>query len=81
MRLPPGADQRKVMQHMLDQGISTRRGIMCSHLEPAYRDAVHRFALPESEAAQTECVLLPLYSGLTPEDQQCIADTLKIACS
>lgn len=81
VRLPAGADQRKVMQHLLDEKISSRRGIMCSHLEPAYRDAVQRFALPESEAAQTECVLLPLYSGLTPEDQQRIADTLKIACS
>jgi dTDP-4-amino-4,6-dideoxygalactose transaminase len=81
VRLPAGTDQRKVMQYLLDQKISSRRGIMCSHLEPAYRDAVHSFALPESEAAQTECVLLPLYSGLTPEDQQRIADTLKIACS
>ena len=36
VRLPAGVDQRKVMQAMLDAGVSTRRGIMCSHREPAY---------------------------------------------
>lgn len=36
LRLPENADQRKVMQRMLNDGIATRRGIMCAHLEPAY---------------------------------------------
>jgi perosamine synthetase len=81
VRLPSRVDQRKVMQHLLDQGISSRRGIMCSHLEPAYRDAPRRFVLPKSEAAQAECVLLPLYSGLTFEEQQRIVQALKVACA
>lgn len=81
VRLPARSDQRQVMQYLLDQGISSRRGIMCSHLEPAYRDAARRFALPESEAAQTECVLLPLYTGMTFEDQQHVVKTLKVACA
>ena len=38
VRLDGDLDQRAVMQHMLDRGIATRRGIMCAHLEPAYRD-------------------------------------------
>jgi perosamine synthetase len=80
VRLPAGTDQRKVMQYLLDQAISSRRGIMCSHLEPAYRDAARRFALPESEAAQAECVLLPLYSAMTAEDQQRVVQALKVAC-
>ena len=42
VRLPAPCDQRLVMQAMLDAGISTRRGIMCSHREEAYRD----FPLP-----------------------------------
>ena len=29
-------NQKKLMQFLLDNGISTRRGIMCAHLEPAY---------------------------------------------
>ena len=36
VRLPKSVDQRGVMQQMLDEGIATRRGIMCAHLEPAY---------------------------------------------
>lgn len=32
----PASDQREVMQRMLDGGVSTRRGIMCTHREPAY---------------------------------------------
>ena len=36
VRLPESVDQKGVMQHMLDAGIATRRGIMCSHREGAY---------------------------------------------
>ena len=36
VRLPPNCDQRKTMQHMLDASVSTRRGIMNTHREPAY---------------------------------------------
>ncbi len=36
VRLPDGCDQQRVMQEMLDAGVSTRRGIMCSHREPVY---------------------------------------------
>ncbi len=39
VRLPENTDQRQVMQAMLDEGIATRRGIMCAHLEPAYSAA------------------------------------------
>ena len=47
VRLPTGVDQVSVMQSMLDQGVATRRGIMCAHLEAAYsgsesRDAARR---------------------------------------
>ena len=47
VRLPRHVDQRAVMQSMLDQGVATRRGIMCAHREPAYAGAHLRFALPE----------------------------------
>ena len=39
VRLPAGCDQRRVMQSMLDTGVATRRGIMCSHREAAYAPA------------------------------------------
>ena len=38
--LSDGCDQRQVMQAMLDAGVSTRRGIMCAHREPAYRQGL-----------------------------------------
>lgn len=80
VRLPDQCDQRKVMQAMLDAGISTRRGIMCSHREPAYRDRPLRYDLEHSEQAQDRCVLLPLYPQMTAEEQDRIASALRDAC-
>jgi|HubBroStandDraft_1064217.scaffolds.fasta_scaffold00386_14 perosamine synthetase len=94
VRLPASTDQRAVMQKMLDEGIATRRGIMCAHLEPAYHDpATWRCAevgckpggscrnLAESERAQTEGVILPLFSQMTEEQQGQVASALRQACS
>ncbi|MDO8607349.1 MAG: DegT/DnrJ/EryC1/StrS family aminotransferase [Phaeospirillum sp.] len=80
IRLPDRADQLAVMQAMLDQGVATRRGIMCSHREPACADLPLRFALPESEAAQDRCILLPLYPGMTGDEQAIVAEGLEKAC-
>ena len=80
VRLPAHCEQRAVMQAMLDAGISTRRGIMCSHREPAMSDIPVRHPLTHSEQAQDRCILLPLYGDLTPEEQQHIATTLRHAC-
>jgi perosamine synthetase len=44
IRLPEGSNQLAVMQHMLDQGVATRRGIMCSHRERAYANHPWRCA-------------------------------------
>jgi dTDP-4-amino-4,6-dideoxygalactose transaminase len=67
------------MQALLDKNIATRRGIMCSHREPAYQKETWRSAGPlsESERAQEECILLPLYHLLTHEQQQFIASQLR----
>jgi dTDP-4-amino-4,6-dideoxygalactose transaminase len=79
VRLSGGPDQRHVMQAMLDRKIATRRGIMCSHREPAYPPGSWRSAGPlsGSERAQDECILLPLYHQLTGEEQQFIASQLR----
>lgn len=76
VRLPDNCDQRDVMQRMLNEGISTRRGIMCSHREAAYQGLGNRFDLQQSEAAQDRCVLLPLYPGLTVDEQTTVARVL-----
>jgi dTDP-4-amino-4,6-dideoxygalactose transaminase len=79
VRLPDGADQRAVMQRMLDRGVATRRGIMCIHREAAYADQAPRFPLPESERAQDRCILLPLFPQMTPAMQQEVVDALRDA--
>ncbi|WP_091685811.1 DegT/DnrJ/EryC1/StrS family aminotransferase [Methylocapsa palsarum] len=79
VRLRDGLDQRAVMQRMLDDGVSTRRGIMCSHREPAYNDAPHH-PLPLSELAQERSIILPLYPQMTPAEQERVAIALAAAC-
>lgn len=79
VRLPDGVGQREVMQYMLDRGVSTRRGIMCAHREAAYRDLPLRQPLPQSEAAQDRCILIPLYTQMTEAEQSKVIDTLRSA--
>ena len=76
VRLPDGADQRGVMQMMLDAGISTRRGIMCAHREEVYSGAELRAPLPHSEAAQDRRIILPLYVQMTSTEIDFVAETL-----
>ncbi len=80
VRLPDRCDQRGVMQAMLDDGIGTRRGIMCSHREEAYRELDLPHSLPHSEAAQDRRILLPLYAQMTVTEQARVAASLGSAC-
>ncbi|MEO8256016.1 MAG: DegT/DnrJ/EryC1/StrS family aminotransferase [Acidobacteriota bacterium] len=74
--LPDGCDQRKVMQHMLDQGVSTRRGVMCIHREAAYADGSRWNSLPVSEHCQDSDVMLPLFAQVSDEDLRRVVDEL-----
>ncbi|WP_409560539.1 DegT/DnrJ/EryC1/StrS family aminotransferase [Hyphomicrobium sp. B1] len=80
VRLPDGLDQKAVMQSMLDAGISTRRGIMCIHREASYSGAANT-VLPRSEAAQDQCIILPLYPQMTHAEQDQVITTLKQSCT
>ena len=80
VRLPDRCDQRGVMQAMLDDGIGTRRGIMCSHREEAYRELDLPHSLPHSEAAQDRRILLPLHAQMTVTEQERVAASLGSAC-
>ena len=66
----------ELMQAMLEKGISTRRGIMNAHQEPAYRCNAAQ-ALPCSESGRDMVMLLPLYHGLTEGDQDYVIDCLR----
>jgi dTDP-4-amino-4,6-dideoxygalactose transaminase len=81
VRLPPGVPQLRVMQHMLDAGVATRRGIMCAHREAAYAQHPSPERLRRSEQAQDCCILLPIYADMTAEDQHTVAAALRNACS
>jgi dTDP-4-amino-4,6-dideoxygalactose transaminase len=76
VRLPDHLDQRAVMQKLLDRGIATRRGIMCSHREPPYAGATQRHGLRQSELAQDHAILLPIYSQMGEADQDRVVDVL-----
>jgi dTDP-4-amino-4,6-dideoxygalactose transaminase len=94
VRLPDRADQRRVMQVMLDEGIATRRGVMCAHREPAYRNERWRCAegpggcgcapgtcrrLAQSERLQDCSIAVPLYHAMSGKDQERVAVALKRA--
>ena len=76
VRLPDRLDQKAVMQSLLDQGIATRRGIMCSHRETPYRDSKHG-DLRQSELAQDHAILLPIYAQMQDDDIEIVANALK----
>jgi dTDP-4-amino-4,6-dideoxygalactose transaminase len=57
----------ELMQALLEEGISTRRGIMNAHQEAAYAGA-QRARLSYSEAARDAVILLPLFDGMTDEE-------------
>jgi perosamine synthetase len=83
VRLEPPLDQRRVMQRMLDEGVSTRRGVMNAHREPAYPAGSWRAAGPltRSEHAQDTVIILPLFHQMTDEEQQRVVAALKRSVS
>ncbi|MDD2902363.1 MAG: DegT/DnrJ/EryC1/StrS family aminotransferase [Syntrophales bacterium] len=68
--------QRQVMQALLEKGIRTVRGVMCAHREPAYRELPSRFPLPVSERLQDRSIILPLYPGMTDDEQERVVSAL-----
>jgi perosamine synthetase len=96
VRLAEQCNQRDIMQAMLDDGIATRRGIMCAHREEAYLKedwvcGVSRSEcdcptgtcsrLRQSEIAQDRCLILPLFHQMTETEQDKVVDALIKACA
>ncbi len=95
VRLAGDLDQKEVMQRLLDQGIASRRAVMCSHRELAYppeswscrpagRDCDCAPGtcrrLEESERAQDRGVILPLFHQLGEGDQDRVIAALRALC-
>jgi perosamine synthetase len=49
---------------------------MASHLEPFYRAMYPDLSLPVTEAATAETLLLPLYVGMTVDEQDEVVEAL-----
>lgn len=92
VRLPVGADQRRVMQTMLEAGIATRRGVMCAHREPAYRGEPWRCVdgpgtcgcapltcrrLVNGERLQDGSIAVPLFHNMTDDEQRSVMEALR----
>jgi dTDP-4-amino-4,6-dideoxygalactose transaminase len=89
VRLPAAVSQRAVMQRMLDSGVATRRGVMCTHREAAYPPASWNCGnvsgeliegscktLIESERAQDHCIVIPLFAQMTFVEQDRVVAAL-----
>ena len=64
------------MQKLLDNGISTRRGIMTNHREKAY-SRLYKCKLPETEKISDNSVLLPLYYPMDIQDLNYVIEIVK----
>jgi perosamine synthetase len=76
VRLPAGR-RSEVMSDLAAEGIASRRGVMAIHLEPLYRVLQPDLSLPETELASANTMLLPLFVGMTDDDQVLVVETLE----
>ena len=70
---PAGRDQLLGLLHA--NGVSGRRGIMATHLEPAYSEQA-RVPLPVTERITAQTLILPLYHTLTEVEQDRVVAVL-----
>jgi perosamine synthetase len=78
--LPEDVPRKAVMQMLLDNGIATRVGVMCCHLQKAYADLPDPGPLPNSESNYRSSVILPLFDAMTQSEQERVVDALAAAC-
>jgi perosamine synthetase len=67
-------DRTELMRRLLLDGVPTRRGVMAIHEEPAY--AGDASDLPNTVAASNGSLMLPLFAGLSDEQQDHVIDRL-----
>ncbi|HEY5183306.1 MAG TPA: DegT/DnrJ/EryC1/StrS family aminotransferase [Actinomycetes bacterium] len=65
----------ELLAQLAAAGISARRGIMAAHLEPAHADLAPA-SLPVTERLTKQSLILPLFHGLTEEDQDRVVEVL-----
>lgn len=70
--------RNEIMQKMLDDGISTRRGIMTAHRETAYKEEYADVSLPVSEKSCDRSIILPLYIPMSDEDIEKVIEAFRM---
>lgn len=92
MREDSSLSQIQIMQHLLDCGVASRRGVDNAHGEPAYATTpwscgqepcapdLHRNGhcrrLPRSEETRDNTILIPLFHGMTRQEQDHVIRSL-----
>ena len=69
--------RNELMQILLDEGISSRRGIMTSHRETAYLKEYSQCKLPVSEDAADNSIIIPLYVPMEEKDVEHVIGVLR----
>jgi dTDP-4-amino-4,6-dideoxygalactose transaminase len=80
VRLPDDGplERNDVLAELASRGVSARRGIMASHLEPAYRGHPHG-DLTVTEDLTRRTLILPLFHDMTAGEQGIVVDAVKAA--
>lgn len=68
--------RNELMQALLDKGIASRRGVMTSHRETAYKAMCEGLSLPRTEEACDRSIIIPLYVPMDQEDISFVVETL-----
>nr|CRH05107.1 putative DegT/DnrJ/EryC1/StrS family aminotransferase [Candidatus Magnetococcus massalia] len=79
LRLPAGTEQKSVMNALLEQQVSSRRGVMCAHLEGAWPKERWRAgsSLSESQKGRDETIMLPIYPQMSPSEVEQVVDGVR----
>jgi perosamine synthetase len=67
----------RLMQELLDRGVSSRRGIMAIHREAPYHNEKWDASLPVTNMVTDTAVVLPLFYEMTEDEQDYVIESLK----
>jgi perosamine synthetase len=67
----------ELMQKLLDQGVSSRRGIMAIHREAPYQSDSWERRLPVTNLVADATLVLPLFHEMTEEEQDYVMECLE----
>lgn len=66
-----------LMQALLDKGIASRRGVMTSHRETAYKEQCKGLSLPRTEDACDRSIIIPLFIPMEHDDVSMVIASLR----